>query len=176
MYPAAHVWKREYEQKFKWKVYRLGHRPTTTWGRGSHGTVMQPWLNNIKNNNNKRIHSATVHMCHGDNVTKASNFSTRMPHCTKFITEKPHCAQKSQISKSVKVSLSNCDYHKKTTPEEFQLSCVPQCILRSPVCHNEHCLIFKGSHLPAILFDKLVLKNYSFLAVELENETIRFTH
>jgi len=83
---------------------------------------------------------------------------------------------KSQISKSVKVSLSNCDHHKKTTPEEFQLSCVPQCILWSPVCHNEHCLIFKGSHLPAILFDKLVLKNYSFLAVELENEIIRFTH
>ena len=82
---------------------------------------------------------------------------------------------KIQISNSVQISLSNCGHCKKTTRQEFQLFCVLGCILRSPVCDDEHCLIFKDSHLSAILFDGPVLKN-ACLAVELENEIIRLTH
>ena len=107
--------------------------------------------------------------CHESNI---SHFSTAMPHCTSIITE---CVQKSKFQTAQKILPSNCSHRKKTTREEFQLFGVLECILRSRVCDDEHCLIFKGSQLSAILFDEPVLQN-AFLRVELENEIIRLTH
>ena len=106
--------------------------------------------------------------------SNTSHFSTQICHTAPNSSlANPECAH--HLKKSVRIWKSNCGHRKKTTRDNFQLFWVLGCILRSPVCDDEHCLIFKGSHLFAILFGEPVLQN-AFLAVELENEIIRFAH
>ena len=102
-------------------------------------------------------------MCHGDHVTNGTSVISVTP-CTKV-----------KISSSVKISPSNYAHRKKTIQEELQLFCVLGCILRSPVCDDDQCFIFKSSHIFAILLDEPVLQNV-FIAVKLETKIIRFAH
>ena len=98
-------------------------------------------------------------MCHGVHVTKATSV-TSVPHCTK-----------DKISSSVKISPSN--YAHVTVRRQNQRNfCVLGYILRSPVCDDDQCFIFKSSYMFAILLDEPVLQN-AFIADKLENKIIR---